>query len=194
MAEGSQDHGWGYGGKVWNTISEQPQVSPRVMRWNENLLKTDEARNQWKQQWAPHGAHSQHLLTPPSHEYYHLYQLISSCGTNPGPESLRFVPLFAHESPRTTVRAGDFAEGCLRCRQMRPATAADGTTPSAKCRQRLETEMRRESDPIIKRAEDKHTELEAEQMCAQEAIDARRAAEATRRGGGNEADREDPRP
>ena len=42
--------------------------------------------------------------------------------------------------------------------------------------------MRREGDPRIKRAEDKHTEFEAEKMQAQEAIDARRAAEATRRG------------
>ena len=48
--------------------------------------------------------------------------------------------------------------------------------------------MRRESDPIIKRAEDKHTEFEAEKMRAQEAIDARRTTEAVRRGGGDDAD------
>ncbi len=48
--------------------------------------------------------------------------------------------------------------------------------------------MRRESDPRIKRAEDKHTEFEAERMSAQEAINARRAAEASRRGGANETD------
>ena len=53
---------------------------------------------------------------------------------------------------------------------------------------RLEPEMRRESDPRIKRAEDKHIEFEADKMSAQEAIDARRAAEAARRGGANEID------
>ena len=48
-----------------------------------------------------------------------------------------------------------------RCRQMRLGKADAGTTYSEKCRQRIETEMRRESDPRIKRAEDKHTEFEA---------------------------------
>ena len=48
--------------------------------------------------------------------------------------------------------------------------------------------MGREDDPRIKRAEDKHTEFEAEKMQAQEAIDARRAADATRRGGGGGTD------
>ena len=48
--------------------------------------------------------------------------------------------------------------------------------------------MRREADPRVKRAEDKHTEYEAEKMQAQEAIDARRAADTTRRGGGEDAD------
>ena len=71
---------------------------------------------------------------------------------------------------------------------MRSGKAEVGTKHSEKCRQRLETEMRRESDPIIKRAEDKHTEFEAENMSAQEAIDARRAAEAARRGGAYEID------
>ena len=46
--------------------------------------------------------------------------------------------------------------------------------------------MRRESDPRIKRAEDKYTEYEAEKMRAQEAIDAQRTTKAVRRGGGED--------
>ena len=71
---------------------------------------------------------------------------------------------------------------------MRSGKADDGTKHSEKCRKRIETEMRRESDPRIKRAGDKHTEFEVEKMRAQEAIDARRSAEATRQGGGEDAD------
>ncbi len=48
--------------------------------------------------------------------------------------------------------------------------------------------MRREDDPRVKRAEDAYTAFEAEKMQAQEAIDTRRATEATRRGGGENAD------
>ncbi len=48
--------------------------------------------------------------------------------------------------------------------------------------------MRREDDPRVKRAEDAHRDFEAQKMQAQEAIDARRAAEATRRGGGENDD------
>ena len=67
-----------------------------------------------------------------------------------------------------------------------------GSKHSEKCRQRIETEMRRENDPRVKRAEDAYTDFEAEKMQAQEAIDARRAAEATRRGGGEDDDNTPP--
>ena len=67
---------------------------------------------------------------------------------------------------------------------MRQGEPDKGAKHPEQCRKRIESEMRREDDPRIKRAEDKHTEFEAEKMQAQEAIDARRAAEATGRGGG----------
>ena len=70
---------------------------------------------------------------------------------------------------------------------MRAGKADDGTKHSEKCRQRLETEMRRENDPMIETSEDKNTEFGADKMRAQEAIDARRAAKAARRGGGEGA-------
>ena len=66
-----------------------------------------------------------------------------------------------------------FTDGCPRCRQMRNGQGEKGTKHNEKCRKRLENEMRRESDPRIKAAEDKHTEFEAEKIQAQEAIDAR---------------------
>ena len=71
---------------------------------------------------------------------------------------------------------------------MRQGNAIKGSKHSEKCRQRIETEMRRENDHRVKRAEDAHTAFEARKMQAQEAIDARRAAEATRRGGGENDD------
>ena len=89
------------------------------------------------------------------------------------------APLRPRISKHNLTRWG-FTEGCLRCRQMRQGEADKGAKHSDKCRQRIETEMRREADPRVKRAEDKHTEFEAEKMQAQEAIDARRATEATR--------------
>ena len=102
------------------------------------------------------------------------------------------APLRPRISKHDVARWG-FSEGCPRCRQIRSGKADGGTKHSEKCRQRLETEMRRENDPRIKRAEDKHTELEADKMRAQEAIDARRAAKAAHRGGGGEADGEESR-
>jgi hypothetical protein len=68
------------------------------------------------------------------------------------------APLRPRISKHDLTRWG-FTEGCQRCRQMRSGEAEVGTKHSEKCRQRLETEMRRESDPRIKRAEDKHTEF-----------------------------------
>ena len=78
-----------------------------------------------------------------------------------------------------------YTEGCLRCRQMRSGKGAeDGSTHSEKCRQRIETEMRRENDPRVKKAEDKHTEYQEEVMRAKAALDTKtRTAGATRRGG-----------
>ena len=69
---------------------------------------------------------------------------------------------------------------------MRNGQGEKGTKHNDNCRRRLENEMRRESDPRIQAAEDKHTEFEAEKIKAQEAIDARQAAEAARRGGGED--------
>ena len=97
------------------------------------------------------------------------------------------APLRPRISKHDLTRWG-FTDGCQRCRQMRSGKGEVGTKHSEKCRNRLENEMRRESDPRIKRAEDKHIEFEAERMSAQEAINARRAAEASRRGGANEED------
>ena len=71
---------------------------------------------------------------------------------------------------------------------MRKGETIRGSKHSEKCRQRIETEMRREDDPRVKRAEDAYTEFEAEKMRAQEAIYTRRATEAARRGGGENAD------
>ncbi len=93
------------------------------------------------------------------------------------------APLRPRISKHDLTRWG-FTEGCLRCRQMRQGNAIKGSKHSEKCRQRIETEMRRENDPRVKRAEDAYTYFEAEKMQAQEAINARRATEATRRGGG----------
>ena len=97
------------------------------------------------------------------------------------------APLRPRISKHDLTRWG-FTEGCLRCRQMRQGEPDTGAKHFEKCRKRIESEMRREADPRVKRAEDKHTDYEAEKMQAQEAIDARRAAEATRRGGGQDAD------
>ena len=121
------------------------------------------------------------------HACYHLPadQQLRNQPRPKGPEVR--APLRPRISKHDLTRWG-FTEGCLRCRQMRQGEADKGAKHSEKCRQRIETEMRREADPRVKRAEDKHTELEAEQMQAQEAIDARRTAEATRRGGGGDDD------
>ena len=64
-----------------------------------------------------------------------------------------------------------YSDGCLRCRQMRAGKAEDGSKHSEACRKRIEAEMRREHDPRIKRAEDKHTHFEEEVLRAKEAID-----------------------
>ena len=80
-----------------------------------------------------------------------------------------------------------YSDGCLRCRQMRSGHAEDGSKHSEQCRKRIESEMRREEDPRIKRAEDKHTHFQEEVMQAKKAIDKRAAKAArTRRGGDGE--------
>ena len=80
-----------------------------------------------------------------------------------------------------------YSDGCLRCRQIRSGRAEDGSKHSEQCRKRIEAEMRREDDPIIKRAEDKHTYFQEDVMKAQKTIEKRAAKAArTRRGGDGE--------
>ena len=70
---------------------------------------------------------------------------------------------------------------------MRSGHAEDGSKHSEQCRERIEGEMRREEDPRIKRAEDKHTHFQEEVMQAKTATDKRAAKAArTRRGGDGE--------
>ena len=93
-----------------------------------------------------------------------------------------FERLCGPPSRRAICQDGDSltdAQDADRCERDK---AKKGTKHNEKCRIRVETEMRREPDPRIKAAVDKHTEFEAEKMRTQEAIDARRATEAARRG------------
>ena len=71
---------------------------------------------------------------------------------------------------------------------MRAGKAEDGSKHSEACRRRIEAEMRRENDPRIKRAEDKHTHFEEEILRAKEAIDKKAKKAARSRRGGAEAD------
>ena len=71
---------------------------------------------------------------------------------------------------------------------MRAGKAEDGSKHSEACRKRIEAEMRREHDPRIKRAEDKHTHFEEEVLRAKEAIDKKAKKAARSRRGGAEAD------
>ncbi len=41
------------------------------------------------------------------HACYHLFQLTSSCVTNPGQGNLKFAPLSVQESPNTILLVGD---------------------------------------------------------------------------------------
>ena len=54
-----------------------------------------------------HGAHNHHLETPVLHACYHLFQLASSCETNPGQRNLKFAPLPVQASPNTISIVGD---------------------------------------------------------------------------------------
>ena len=108
-------------------------------------------------------------------------------GTGIEPPQARQPDVGAPLRPRITksdLSRWGFTDGCLRCRQMRNGQAEDGSKHNEKCRRRIENEMRREGDPRVKQAEDKHTAFQEEMLKAKEAIDRRtRNAARSRRGG-----------
>ena len=135
------------------TKSYTIERKPLEDRWSKEAVEAI-VGTPWRPQPAPDDTTAPRVLPPLPADQQLRNQL------RPREPEVR-APLRPRISKHDLTRWG-FTEGCQRCRQLRSGTAEVGTKHSEQFRKRLENEMRRESDPRIKRAEDKHTEFEAE--------------------------------